>query len=64
VKPFHLSRQTVLPFTRNVRRYSPALKYKPGIVTGGRRIQHDCGASRGMGYFLEVGLCTLNAVDA
>lgn len=31
-----------------------ALKYKPGIVTGGRRINHDCGASRGMGYFLEV----------
>ena len=31
-----------------------ALKYKPGIVTGGRRITHDCGVSRGMGYFLEV----------
>lgn len=31
-----------------------ALKYKPGIVTGGRRINHDCGTSRGMGYFLEV----------
>ena len=31
-----------------------ALKYKPGIVTGGKRIKHDCGSSRGMGYFLEV----------
>jgi len=34
-----------------------ALKYKPGIVTGGRRISHDCGSARGIGYFLEVVLC-------
>ena len=34
-----------------------ALKYKPGIVTGGRRIRHDCGSSRGIGYFLEMVLC-------
>ena len=34
-----------------------ALKYKPGIVTGGRRISHDCGGSRGIGYFLEMVLC-------
>ena len=30
------------------------LKYKPGIVTGGRRISHDCGTARAIGYFLEV----------
>ncbi|XP_073146314.1 probable RNA 3'-terminal phosphate cyclase-like protein [Henckelia pumila] len=29
------------------------LKYKPGIVMGGRHLDHDCGVSRGMGYFLE-----------
>ena len=34
-----------------------SVKYKPGLVTGGRRISHDCGSSRGIGYFLEVVLC-------
>lgn len=29
------------------------LKYKPGIVMGGRHLVHDCGVSRAMGYFLE-----------
>ncbi|CAA0828446.1 Probable RNA 3-terminal phosphate cyclase-like protein [Striga hermonthica] len=29
------------------------LKYKPGIVIGGRHIVHDCGTSRAIGYFLE-----------
>lgn len=29
------------------------LKYKPGIVMGGRHLTHDCGASRSIGYFLE-----------
>ncbi|KZV25420.1 hypothetical protein F511_19800 [Dorcoceras hygrometricum] len=29
------------------------LKYKPGIVMGGRHLVHDCGESRAMGYFLE-----------
>lgn len=29
------------------------LKYKPGIVMGGRHILHDCGVSRSIGYFLE-----------
>ncbi|XP_051134833.1 probable RNA 3'-terminal phosphate cyclase-like protein [Andrographis paniculata] len=29
------------------------LKYKPGIVMGGRHIVHDCGTSRSIGYFME-----------
>ncbi|XP_022142004.1 probable RNA 3'-terminal phosphate cyclase-like protein [Momordica charantia] len=29
------------------------LKYKPGIVMGGRHLVHDCGVSRSLGYFLE-----------
>lgn len=29
------------------------LKYKPGIVMGGRHLVHDCGTSRSIGYFLE-----------
>mmetsp|Transcript_12648 Transcript_12648/g.32515 ORF Transcript_12648/g.32515 Transcript_12648/m.32515 type:complete len:371 (+) Transcript_12648:191-1303(+) len=29
------------------------LKYKPGIVINGARVEHDCGTSRGIGYFLE-----------
>jgi len=34
-----------------------ALKYKPGVVTGGRRVTHDCGGGRAVGYFLETVLC-------
>lgn len=30
------------------------LKYKPGIVVGGKYLEHDCGLSRSIGYFLEV----------
>ena len=29
------------------------LKYKPGIVMGGKNLVHDCGVSRSIGYFLE-----------
>ncbi|KAL5565169.1 hypothetical protein UlMin_028333 [Ulmus minor] len=29
------------------------LKYKPGIVMGGRNLIHDCGLGRSIGYFLE-----------
>lgn len=29
------------------------LKYKPGVVMGGRNLVHDCGVSRSIGYFLE-----------
>ena len=29
------------------------LKFKPGIVMGGRNLVHDCGLSRAIGYFLE-----------
>ncbi|XP_062082478.1 probable RNA 3'-terminal phosphate cyclase-like protein [Humulus lupulus] len=29
------------------------LKYKPGIVMGGKSIVHDCGVSRSIGYFME-----------
>ncbi|KAH9622244.1 hypothetical protein KSS87_021327 [Heliosperma pusillum] len=30
-----------------------ALKYKPGIIMGGKYLEHDCGLSRSLGYFLE-----------
>ncbi|KAF8399415.1 hypothetical protein HHK36_015280 [Tetracentron sinense] len=29
------------------------LKYKPGVLIGGRHLVHDCGLSRSIGYFLE-----------
>ncbi|KAI8541608.1 hypothetical protein RHMOL_Rhmol08G0075200 [Rhododendron molle] len=29
------------------------LKYKPGVLMGGKHLVHDCGASRSIGYFLE-----------
>uniref|UniRef100_A0A7N1A854 RNA 3'-terminal phosphate cyclase-like protein n=1 Tax=Kalanchoe fedtschenkoi TaxID=63787 RepID=A0A7N1A854_KALFE len=29
------------------------LKYKPGVIMGGRRLVHDCGLSRAVGYFIE-----------
>lgn len=29
------------------------LKYKPGVVMGGKNLVHDCGVSRSIGYFLE-----------
>ena len=29
------------------------LKYKPGIVMGGKNLEHDCGLTRSIGYFLE-----------
>lgn len=28
------------------------LKYKPGIIVGGK-VTHDCGTSRGLGYYIE-----------
>ncbi|XP_078436169.1 RNA cyclase family protein [Wolffia australiana] len=29
------------------------VKYKPGVVIGGKHFVHDCGLSRSIGYFLE-----------
>ncbi|KAL4196594.1 hypothetical protein AMTRI_Chr04g246940 [Amborella trichopoda] len=29
------------------------LRYKPGILVGGRNLVHECGLSRSIGYFLE-----------
>ncbi|KAF5744920.1 RNA 3'-terminal phosphate cyclase-like protein isoform X1 [Tripterygium wilfordii] len=29
------------------------LRYKPGIIMGGRNMVHDCGVSRSIGYFME-----------
>ncbi|KAK3145590.1 hypothetical protein QOZ80_3BG0254830 [Eleusine coracana subsp. coracana] len=29
------------------------LRYKPGIIIGGKNLEHDCGVHRGIGYFLE-----------
>lgn len=34
-----------------------SLRYKPGIISGGRSLVHDCGASRGLGYFIEPIIC-------
>ena len=29
------------------------VRFKPGTITGGRALTHDCGTSRSIGYFLE-----------
>ena len=29
------------------------LKYRPGVIIGGKCLEHDCGVHRGIGYFLE-----------
>ncbi|KAG0501146.1 hypothetical protein HPP92_001218 [Vanilla planifolia] len=29
------------------------LRYKPGVLVGGKHLVHDCGLSRSIGYFLE-----------
>jgi RNA 3'-terminal phosphate cyclase-like protein len=29
------------------------LRYKPGVIIGGKDLEHDCGLQRGIGYFLE-----------
>ncbi|EIE18987.1 putative RNA 3'-terminal phosphate cyclase [Coccomyxa subellipsoidea C-169] len=34
-----------------------SLRYKPGLVTGGSGLNHDCGKSRSIGYFLEPLVC-------
>ena len=33
------------------------LRYRPGLITGGAGLTHDCGRARGMGYFLEPLVC-------
>ncbi len=33
------------------------LRYRPGLITGGSGLTHDCGKARGMGYFLEPLVC-------
>ena len=35
------------------------LRYRPGFVLGGLDLEHDCGVSRGIGYFLEP-LCLIS----
>lgn len=30
-----------------------ALRYRPGIITGGSGLVHECGTSRAIGYFIE-----------
>ncbi|KAJ3087591.1 hypothetical protein HK100_008319, partial [Physocladia obscura] len=30
-----------------------SVEYRPGVITGGR-VAHDCGTTRGIGYYLEV----------
>jgi RNA 3'-terminal phosphate cyclase-like protein len=34
-----------------------SLRYKPGFVTGGGGLVHDCGTARSIGYYLEVLVC-------
>nr|ACF86565.1 unknown [Zea mays] len=29
------------------------LRYRPGVIIGGKGLEHDCGVHRGIGYFLE-----------
>ena len=35
-----------------------SLKYKPGVIVGGKRLTHDCGLGRGLGYYVEA-LCAI-----
>ena len=30
-----------------------SLRYRPGVITGASALVHECGTSRGIGYFLE-----------
>jgi RNA 3'-terminal phosphate cyclase-like protein len=30
-----------------------SMRYRPGLITGGEGLQHDCGTSRAIGYFVE-----------
>lgn len=34
-----------------------SLRYRPGIVTGGSGLVHECCTARGIGYFLEPLIC-------
>lgn len=31
--------------------------YRPGLIINGRKLTHDCGTARGIGYFLEGLIC-------
>lgn len=31
--------------------------YHPGLLKGGRKLKHDCGTQRSIGYFLEFLVC-------
>lgn len=43
----------VLPEGAQVHAVGTTLHYRPGIISGGSLLQHDCGKARGIGYFLE-----------
>ncbi len=30
-----------------------SMRYRPGLIMGGFHVEHDCGNSRGIGYFVE-----------
>lgn len=34
-------------------------RYKPGIIIGGSGLEHDCGKTRGIGWFIEGLLCII-----
>ncbi|WVZ61135.1 hypothetical protein U9M48_011054 [Paspalum notatum var. saurae] len=34
-------------------RQGTKLRYRPGVIIGGKGLEHDCGVHRGIGYFLE-----------
>ena len=33
------------------------VRYRPGLITGGTGLVHDCGKARGIGYFMEPLIC-------
>lgn len=45
--------QAPLSKTRATACAGTSLRYRPGIVTGGSGLVHECGTARGIGYFLE-----------
>jgi RNA 3'-terminal phosphate cyclase-like protein len=34
-----------------------SIRYRPGIVTGGMGLEHDCGTARAIGYYVEPLIC-------
>lgn len=50
-------RHKIQPWSCGVALAGTTLRYRPGLITGGAGLTHDCGKARGIGYFLEPLVC-------